>query len=29
MEFIEGGELFDMISKRRKIPEDEARYLFR
>jgi len=29
MEYMEGGELFEVISKRGKIPEDEARHYFR
>ena len=29
MEYIEGGELFDVISRRGKIPEKDARYYFR
>ena len=29
MEYIEGGELFDVISRRGKIPEYEARHYFK
>ncbi|KAI9496968.1 kinase-like domain-containing protein [Zychaea mexicana] len=29
MEYMEGGELFQVLSRRGKLPEDEARHLFR
>jgi 5'-AMP-activated protein kinase, catalytic alpha subunit len=29
MEYIEGGELFELISSRGRIPEDEARFYFK
>ena len=29
MEYMEGGELFQVLSQRGKLPEDEARHLFR
>jgi hypothetical protein len=28
MEYIEGGEIFEIISQRGKIPEDEAKHYF-